>query len=98
MQQAGFNPANVYDNHNRIVQQMQALAQGSPAIASLVTWGATEVGRRPLLAPQAPGHGATGDQFNLLYLGMHHARELPTPRIALAWAQRLAGAYAHPTR
>lgn len=94
MQQAGFNPTNLYDNHNRIVQQMQAVAQGSPAIASLMTWGATEVGRRPLLALKIQGTGLNADQFNLLYLGMHHARELPTPRIALAWAQRLTGNYA----
>ena len=94
MQEAAFNPATLYDNHNRIVQQMQALAQGSPAIASLMTWGNTEVGRRPLLALKLQGTGLQADQFNLLYMGMHHARELPTPRIALAWAQRLTGAYA----
>ncbi|MCK4352986.1 immune inhibitor A [candidate division WOR-3 bacterium] len=82
-----------YHNYNDFVAELTALAINYPEIAKLDTLGTSYEGRPILSLKISDNVGIDEDEPELLFLGLHHAREWPTLEICLFYADTLVKGY-----
>ena len=76
-----------------LVSDLQSIAASHPSIARLDTVGTTYEGRPLLLLKISDNVGTDEDEPELLFMGLHHAREWPSLEIACFIADTLTAGY-----
>ncbi len=82
-----------YHTYQQVVDSLRALAIDHPEIVSLDTLGWTYEGREILALKISDNVGAEEGEAELLFMGLHHAREWPALEIPLFFADTLVRGY-----
>jgi len=82
-----------YHNYQEFVDSLTNIAVQHPEIAKLDTIGISYEGREILCLKISDNVNIDEDEPELLFMGLHHAREWPTLEICLFYADTLARAY-----
>ncbi len=82
-----------YHDYQELVDSLEAIAATYPNIAMLETLGTTYEGRDILALKISDNVSVDEDETEVLFVGLHHAREWPTLEICLFCIDTLTGAY-----
>jgi len=82
-----------YHNYQKFVDSLTNIALQHPDIVNLDTIGMSYEGREILSVKISDNVNIDEDEPELLFMGLHHAREWPTLEICLFYADTLARAY-----
>jgi hypothetical protein len=82
-----------YHDYPDFVDSLEAIAANHPAIAVLDTIGTSWEGRDILMLKISDNVLADEDEPEILFVGLHHAREWPSLEICLFYADTLTRAY-----
>jgi len=82
-----------YRTFPQLVSDLQDIAASYPSIARLDTLGSSYEGRPLLVLKISDNVGTDEDEPELLFMGLHHAREWPSLEIACFIADTLTGGY-----
>jgi len=82
-----------YHTYDQVVGSLQALAINHPGIASLDSLGCTYEGREIIALKISDNVEVEEDEPELLFMGLHHAREWPALEIPLFSADTLIRGY-----
>lgn len=82
-----------YHTYDQVVDSLEALAINHPDIASLDSLGYTYEGREILVLKLSDNVEVEEDEPELLFIGLHHAREWPALEIPLFFVDTLIRGY-----